>query len=145
MKIFHYACRHGTGAEEQSFMWKPFFTRRTDILHINFQSGTILLTSSGTSEYCIYEQLEISCDTGEAILLTSAKFGRMNTGRCIANEYEENLGCFADVLDHLDHRLIWFIFKLRHDCIITWFHSEILVRGNILARNSFQRFSQVFR
>ena len=63
----------------------------------------------------------------------------MNTGRCIANEYEESLGCLADVLDHLDQRLIPFIFKL---------HSYMILQRNIssskFTARSFQPFSQVF-
>ena len=65
-----------------------------------------------SGEYCQYESFKPSCSTGRAILMTSAFYGRMRVGRCLAGfvdmslgankEDPRYLGCSADVLDVMD-------------------------------------------
>jgi len=49
-------------------------------------------------DYCLNEWFNATCERlpGHVILMTSAKFGRMTSGRCIAGDF--NVGCVKDVL-----------------------------------------------
>jgi len=49
-------------------------------------------------DYCLNEWFNATCDRlpGHVILMTSALFGRMTSGRCISGDF--NVGCVKDVL-----------------------------------------------
>ena len=53
-------------------------------------------------DYCLNEWFNATCDRlpGHVVLMTSARFGRMSSGRCISGEF--NVGCVKDVLRQLD-------------------------------------------
>jgi len=57
----------------------------------------------GLTEYCQWEQLEITCEHDEVIMITSAFYGRMQYGRCIRRDYGY-VGCYADVRTLADTR-----------------------------------------
>ena len=54
-------------------------------------------------EYCQWEELEISCERGEVIVISAAYYGRMQYGRCIRRDYGY-VGCYADVRALADTR-----------------------------------------
>jgi len=58
---------------------------------------------AGLSEYCQWEHLEISCQSDEVIMISSAFYGRMQYGRCIRRDYGY-VGCYADVRTLADTR-----------------------------------------
>ena len=65
-------------------------------------------------EYCLTETFRPTCLKNEAIVMTSAIYGRMRIGRCLANEGRDVLdiirsnsryvGCSVDVLHIMDRR-----------------------------------------
>lgn len=68
-----------------------------------------------SDDYCLHESFNPRCLKNEVILMRSAIYGRMRTGRCItqeevaaqkllAGEVPGVLGCSADVLEVLDRR-----------------------------------------
>ena len=54
-------------------------------------------------DYCLNEWFNATCDRlpGHVILMTSARFGRMTSGRCISGDF--NVGCVKDVLEGQGH------------------------------------------
>ena len=52
-------------------------------------------------EYCERESFRADCADDEAILMTSAIYGRMRMGRCVKTDYG-SLGCTSDVLANVD-------------------------------------------
>lgn len=48
------------------------------------------------TEYCLPETVNVTCAVNEIILVTSAQYGRMRSGRCIKQNYG-HVGCEADV------------------------------------------------
>jgi hypothetical protein len=63
-------------------------------MHLIF-SGTI-------PSYCQWEKFNATCADGHVIMMKSAEYGRMRTGRCLSTDYYT--GCQANVLDHVDER-----------------------------------------
>lgn len=57
----------------------------------------------GGARYCNMENFNVTCAMDEVILIHSAKYGRMNIGRCVTAAYGY-VGCSADVLPHLDRK-----------------------------------------
>ena len=60
-------------------------------------------------EYCSYESFHPTCSKNEAIVMTSAIYGRMKEGRCLKldprkadNNDPHSFGCSADVLEFMD-------------------------------------------
>lgn len=54
-------------------------------------------------EYCQWETFNATCPRhNEVVLVTAARYGRMRVGRCLPVDYY--VGCFADVLDHVELR-----------------------------------------
>lgn len=51
-------------------------------------------------EFCQFDSFEARCDESEAIVMESAHYGRMRSGRCISGE--GYIGCSADVLTTMD-------------------------------------------
>ena len=58
---------------------------------------------AGLAEYCQWEQLEITCQPDEVIVISGAYYGRMQYGRCIRRDYGY-VGCYADVRALADSR-----------------------------------------
>ena len=63
-------------------------------------------------EYCFPNAFNISCGKDEVIVITSARYGRMNKGFCLTSDY--HVGCWADVLYHVDRKC-----SGRHQCVIS--------------------------
>ena len=40
----------------------------------------------GLDEYCLFERFGPQCDTNEVILMTEARYGRMNIGKCVTSD-----------------------------------------------------------
>ena len=58
---------------------------------------------SRSVEYCDTEVFRPECGEGEAILLRTARYGRMRLGRCVETDMGY-LGCATDVLRAADRR-----------------------------------------
>ena len=54
-------------------------------------------------EYCVDEVFNPQCENGNLILMHSAMYGRMNTGKCLPTDLGY-MGCKADVLAVLDSK-----------------------------------------
>ena len=54
------------------------------------------------TEHCEAETFRAQCGSGEAVLMTQAKYGRMKVGRCVLRNYGY-VGCSSDVLPHMDN------------------------------------------
>jgi len=53
-------------------------------------------------EYCLSESFNATCPgANEVIVMTTAEYGRMRSGRCVQMKYGQP-GCRADVLARLD-------------------------------------------
>jgi len=52
-------------------------------------------------EYCLRDAFNVTCAPDEVILMTSASYGRMRSGRCISGSFG-HIGCMAEVTSHLD-------------------------------------------
>ena len=63
---------------------------------------------SDCREYC-WEEFNATCAQDEAVLMESARYGRMHVGRCITREH--NIGCSADILRYVDRKC-----SGRHEC-----------------------------
>jgi len=55
-----------------------------------------LFMLTGAVEYCLPESFNVTCAVDEIIMVTSAQYGRMRSGRCIKQNYG-HVGCEADV------------------------------------------------
>ena len=55
-------------------------------------------------EYCIMEQLNISCKGESVIMMQTAVYGIMNVGRCLKDSYVniDNIDCSNNVIADLD-------------------------------------------
>ena len=53
--------------------------------------------------YCETETFNATCADDEVILMTHARYGRMNTGRCVKMDYG-HIGCASDVTSLADER-----------------------------------------
>ena len=58
------------------------------------------LSLISTAEYCSGEYFDATCPNNDVIVMRSARYGRMRTGRCISTDI--NIGCQADVITHMD-------------------------------------------
>lgn len=52
-------------------------------------------------EYCPSEYFEAQCSPGHVLLMDSANYGRMRSGRCVTGSFG-NVGCSVDVLAYMD-------------------------------------------
>ena len=59
---------------------------------------------SGSAMYCSSESFDVTCGHNEVILMESAFYGRMHSGRCVSSEYSDSLGCYVDVLQYMDNK-----------------------------------------
>ena len=59
--------------------------------------------STELREYCFPNSFNASCGPDSVVVMTKARYGRITPGsKCLASEYK--VGCWADVLQHLDRR-----------------------------------------
>ena len=61
----------------------------------------ISVTDGAEDEYCQWETFNASCGYDHVIMMTSARYGRMQFGRCMREDHG-SVGCSADVLAHVD-------------------------------------------
>ena len=61
-----------------------------------------LMSAAGAVEYCLPETLNVTCALDEIIMVTSAKYGRMRSGRCIKQNYGHVGNCDADVTAYVE-------------------------------------------
>ena len=52
-------------------------------------------------EYCDDEVFKPSCGDNEAVVMQTARYGRMRTGKCVERHYE-HMPCYDDVMGRLD-------------------------------------------
>ena len=55
----------------------------------------------GPREYCQFNNFNASCTGHQVVLMESARYGRLQVGRCVDRDYGY-IGCSANVLDLLD-------------------------------------------
>ena len=73
----------------------------------------VVVLAPAMQEYCQWETFNATCSgVNEVVLITAARYGRMRVGRCLPVDYY--VGCFADVLDHVELRC-----SGRSSCIIS--------------------------
>lgn len=53
-------------------------------------------------EYCFPNAFNVTCGPDAVIVLRSARYGRMNRGKCLTSDYKTD--CFADVLVQVDRK-----------------------------------------
>jgi len=58
---------------------------------------------SAGAEYCHNEEFVAECHDGDVILMTSARYGRMELGRCVRTDFGF-VGCYEDVISILHER-----------------------------------------
>jgi len=54
-------------------------------------------------DYCQWDTFNASCPQGYVVVIDSARYGRMQDGRCVKRSYGA-MGCMTDVLSLADHR-----------------------------------------
>ena len=52
-------------------------------------------------EYCQFQSFNATCQPGEVVLIESAMYGRMRTGKCVTRNYG-HVGCERDVKQYLE-------------------------------------------
>ena len=63
----------------------------------------VYIYNAEVREYCFPNSFNASCGADAVVVMTSARYGRISSGsRCLSSEYK--VGCWADVLQHLDRR-----------------------------------------
>ena len=108
-----------TGYEGNLLPMLITFTVNGDITFIKINHNVffdllcVLVLVPAMQEYCQWETFNASCSgSNEIVLITAARYGRMRVGRCLPVDYY--VGCFADVLDHVEIRC-----SGRSSCIIS--------------------------
>ena len=66
------------------------------MLRIHFNNFFYLISEEVRITYCETESLSIDCGYSGAIIITSARYGRMQAGIC--SGVDDQLGCFDDVI-----------------------------------------------
>ena len=51
-------------------------------------------------EYCQFDVFNVSCGSAEVVVIESAMYGRMATGKCVKRDYG-HVGCGLDVTRHV--------------------------------------------
>jgi len=64
----------------------------------------MMMMLSGLREYCRWETFSASCPLDEVIVIRSALYGRMKSGRCLmkAQDGGSHIGCKANVIRQAD-------------------------------------------
>ena len=65
------------------------------------------------TSYCKRETFEADCDVNHVVIMTYARFGRMQLGRCATSKFGD-LGCSKDVLGKFESSLKQS--KSKHNC-----------------------------
>ena len=52
-------------------------------------------------EYCQFSSFNASCQTDEVVIIASAMYGRMRTGKCVDKNYG-HVGCERDVKTYIE-------------------------------------------
>jgi len=80
-----------------------FFFFATSSSSYYYYSNYIVLFA-GLREYCRWETFSASCPLDEVIVVRSALYGRMRSGRCLATAGDSgsHVGCKADVIRQAD-------------------------------------------
>ena len=101
---------HNTGACPAGNVLTLFINLLLTLYHLHIIS---------VRDYCQTEQFKATCADDEVILITSAQYGRMSSGRCVKQNYGY-IGCAANVLGISDskcsgrNRLV-LLLLLKHD------------------------------
>ncbi len=66
----------------------------------------MFLVADLTREYCNWETFSAQCASGEVVLMTSAKYGRMRLGRCVPETFDRQgkpslTGCSEDIIRYI--------------------------------------------
>ena len=69
-------------------------------------------------EFCQWDIFNATCGEGEVIVMRTARYGRMKLGKCLTTDYF--VGCSADVLSHVDSRLVLKISDNSWRCLCDW-------------------------
>jgi len=93
-------CRVSSAIEESEFYFFAFTSRWVTLLFSDDAGNSVI-------EYCNGEAFEPRCHGNDAIVMLSARYGRMKIGRCITRnpgfepmlQDPRYLGCSADVLN----------------------------------------------
>ena len=64
----------------------------------------LLFSFAVEDEFCQWDIFNAICGEGEVIVMRTARYGRMKLGKCLTTDYF--VGCSADVLSHVDSRLV---------------------------------------
>lgn len=75
-------------------------------------AGVLQLVVSEVREYCFPNSFNVSCDRSSVIVMTSARYGRIQKGQCLSSDY--HIGCSANVLLQLDRKC-----SGRHSCVVS--------------------------
>ena len=64
----------------------------------------VMVFVTGIREYCRWETFRAKCPADEVIVVRSALYGRMRSGRCLMNAQDggSHVGCKADVIREAD-------------------------------------------
>ena len=74
---------------------------------INKEGKNLISFYSGPrQELCNWETFAAQCQEGQVILMTSAKYGRMQHGRCIRKTFDEQgnldpIGCHENIIRYI--------------------------------------------
>ena len=52
-------------------------------------------------EFCQWETFNATCPDNEVVVMESARYGRMQLGRCVTKSWG-SMGCMKDVFHHVD-------------------------------------------
>ena len=61
----------------------------------------VFLVLAGTQEYCQSETFSASCESGQVMQITRARYGRLRLGRCVTQDFGY-MGCDNDVMQEMD-------------------------------------------
>ena len=70
-------------------------------LAISSPDEFLIMQYIGAEEYCQFDTFNVTCPTGQVIVISEAQYGRLRIGRCVSRDYGF-LGCTSDVIDVLD-------------------------------------------
>ena len=57
-----------------------------------------------SAQYCEDESFNADCPNDEVIIINKAEYGRMNTGKCISDQYAFLMGCSTNVLSFVEYQ-----------------------------------------
>lgn len=69
-------------------------------------------------KHCFPDSFNVTCAHDEVIMMTAARYGRMSKGPCLTSDYQ--VGCWADVLHHVDRKCCGAAWCVVTWCAVTW-------------------------